>query len=180
MLASYLVVNLTSKVYRLSRNPTHLRKWLYCVSNSACNPASPHCICGSPGCHFHTHFTPSPVGVIISNHELIHISIVVGGNTSKCSPGRTPFGSPSHKQYKPVRVQGGISIPSELLSRSSLLLVNRRCTPCEPAPSLSFLLQLGGQFLREVSLLISLRSTCEVGLPWSRMWWAACRHCHPG
>ena len=30
--------------------------------------------------------------VIISNHELIHTSIVVGGNTSKCSPGRTPLG----------------------------------------------------------------------------------------
>ena len=29
------------------------------------------------------------MGVIISNHELICISIVVGGNTSKCSPGRT-------------------------------------------------------------------------------------------
>ena len=48
--------------------------------------------------------------VIISNHELIRISIVVGGNTSKCSPGRTPSGSPSHKQCKPVRVQGGIYI----------------------------------------------------------------------
>ena len=35
---------------------------------------------------FHTHFRPSPGGVIISNHELIRISIVVGGNTSKCSP----------------------------------------------------------------------------------------------
>ena len=69
-----------------------MRKWLYCVSNSTCNPASPHCIHGSPGCHFHTHFTPFPMGVIISNHELICISIVVGGNTSKCSPGRTPFG----------------------------------------------------------------------------------------
>ena len=96
-----------------------MRKWLHCVGNSTCNPASPHCICGSPGCHFHTHFTPSPVGVIISNHELICISIVVGGNTSRCSPGRTPFGSPSHKQYKPTRVQGGISMPSKLLSRSS-------------------------------------------------------------
>ena len=157
-----------------------MRKWLYCASNSTCNPASPHCIRSSPGCHFHTHFTPSPVGVIISNHELIHISIVVGGNTSKCSPGRTPFGSPSHKQYKPVRVQGGILIPPELLSRSFPLLVNRRCTPCEPAPSLSFLLQLGGRFLREVSLLISLRSTCGVGPPWSRTWHTACRHCHLG
>ena len=27
--------------------------------------------------------------VIISNHELIHILIVVGGNTLNCSPGRT-------------------------------------------------------------------------------------------
>ena len=33
--------------------------------------------------------------VIISNHELIHLSIVVDGNTSKCSPWRTPSGSPS-------------------------------------------------------------------------------------
>ena len=40
---------------------------------------------------FHTHFRPSLVGVIISNHELIHVLIVVGGNTSKCSPGRTPL-----------------------------------------------------------------------------------------
>ena len=115
-----------------------------------------------------THFRPSPVGVIISNHELICISIVVGGNTSKCSPGRIPSGSPSHKQYKPVRVWGGISIPFKLLSRSSPLLVNRRCIPCKPAPSLSFPLQLGGWLLRGVSQLISLRSTCWVGLPWSR------------
>ena len=112
----------------------------------------------------HSLQTP-PMGVIISNHELIHISIIVGGNMSKCSPGRTPFGSPFHKQYKPARVQEGISIPSELLSRSSPLLVNRRCTPCKPAPSLSFPLQLGGRFLREVSRLISLRSTCGVGSP---------------
>ena len=127
----------------------------------------------------HSLHTP-PVGVIISDHELIHISIIVGGNMSKCSPGRTPFGSPSHKQYKPTRVQGGISIPSKLLSRSFPLLVNRRCTPCEPAPSFSFPLQLGGRFLREVSRLISLKSTCGVGPPWSRTYWVACRHCHPG
>ena len=59
------------------------------------------------------------MGVIISNHELICISVVVGGNTSKCSPGRTPLGSPSPKQYKPGRVQGGISMPSGLLFRGS-------------------------------------------------------------
>ena len=169
MLASHLLVNQTSKVHRLSRNSTHLRKWLYYADNSTCNQASPHCICGSPGCHFHTHFRPSPVGVIISNRELICILIVVGGNTSKCSPGRTPSGSPSHKQYKSARVWGGISISSELLSRSSPLLVNRRCIPCKPAPSLSFPLQLGGWLLREVSQLILLRSTCRVGLPWSKM-----------
>ena len=63
------------------------------MDNSTCNQASPHCIRGSPGCHFHTHFTPSPMGVIISNHELICISVVVGGNTPKCSPGRTPLES---------------------------------------------------------------------------------------
>ena len=96
-----------------------MRKWLHYADNSTCNRASPRCIRGSPGCHFHTHFRPFPVGFIISNHELICISIVVGGNMSKCSPGRTPSGSPSHKQYKPARVRGGISIPSELLSRSS-------------------------------------------------------------
>ena len=117
------------------------------AGNSICNRVSPHCIHGSPRCHFHTHFRPSPVGVIISNHELICISIVVGGNTSKCSPGKTPSGSPSHKQYNHMRVWGGISIPSKLLSRSSPLLVKRRCIPSEPAPSLSFPLQLGGQFL---------------------------------
>ena len=33
------------------------------------------------------------MGVIISNHELICISVVVGGNTPKCSPGRTPLES---------------------------------------------------------------------------------------
>ena len=146
-----------------------MRKWLHYADNSTCNRASPHCIRGSPGCHFHTHFRPFPVGFIISNHELIHISIVVVGNTSKCSPGRTPSGSPSHKQYKPMRVRGSISISSELLCRSSPLLVNRRCIPCEPAPSLSFPLQLGGRLLREVSWLISLRSTCWVEPPWSRM-----------
>ena len=70
-----------------------MRKWLHCVDNSTCNQASPHCIRGSPGCHFHTHFTPSPMGVIISNHELICISVVVGGNKPKCSPGRTPLES---------------------------------------------------------------------------------------
>ena len=42
--------------------------------------------------------------------------------------------------------------------------------PCEPAPSLSFPLLLGGRLLRKVSRLISLRSTCQVGLPWSRTW----------
>ena len=28
--------------------------------NSTCNQALPHGIRGSPGCHFHTHFAPSP------------------------------------------------------------------------------------------------------------------------
>ena len=78
-----------------------MRKWLHCVDNSTCNRASPHCVRGSPGCHFYDHFTPSPVGVTISNHELICISVVVGGNTSKCSLGMTPFGSLSPKHYRP-------------------------------------------------------------------------------
>ena len=55
---------------------------------------------------------------IISNHELIRILIVVGGNTLKCSPGSTPSGSPSHEPYKAVRVLEGTSMPSGLLSRS--------------------------------------------------------------
>ena len=50
---------------------------------------------------------------------------------------------------------------------------------CKPAPSLSFPLPLGGWLLREVSRLISWGSTCRIGLPWSRMWWLACRYCHP-
>ena len=70
-----------------------MRKWLHCADNFTHNQASPRCIRGSPGCHFHTHFTPSPMGVIISNHELICISVVVGGNTPKCSPGRTSLES---------------------------------------------------------------------------------------
>ena len=62
------------------------------MDNFACNQASPHCVRGSPGCHFYDHYTPSPVGVTISNHELICVSVIVGGNTSKCSLGMTPFG----------------------------------------------------------------------------------------
>ena len=46
------------------------------------------------------------MGVTISNHELICISVVVGGNTSKCSLGMTPFGSLSPKHYGPKRVPG--------------------------------------------------------------------------
>ena len=119
------------------------------MDNSTCDRASPHCVCGSPGCHFYDHFTPSPMGVTISNHELICISVIVGGNTSKCSLGMTPFGSLSPKHCGPKRVPGGISVPSKLLSRSSPLSVHSRCTPCRPAPSLSYLLQLGGRVPQE-------------------------------
>ena len=70
------------------------------MDNFTCNRASPHCACGSPGCHLHDHCTPSLLGVTISNHELIYISVVVGGNTSRCSQGMTPFGSPSHQVLK--------------------------------------------------------------------------------
>ena len=155
-----------SNVHRLSRNSTHLRKWPHHVDNSTCNRASPRGIHGSLGCHSHTHFRPSTVRVIILNHELIHISIVVGGKTSKCSLGRTPSGSPSHEQYKAVRVLGGISMPSGLLSRSSPLCVARRCMSYKPAPSLLFpLLHLGGRLLREVSQLFVRRSTYRIGPP---------------
>ena len=95
-----------------------MRKWPHHVDNSTCNRASPRGIRGSLGCHSHTHFRPSTVRVIMSNHELIRISIVVGGNTLKCSPGRTPSGSPSHEPYKAMRVLEGTSMPSGLLSRS--------------------------------------------------------------
>ena len=47
----------------------------------------------------------------------------------------TPFGSLSPEHYRPKRVLGGISVPSELLSRSSPLSVHSRSTPCRPAPS---------------------------------------------
>ena len=62
------------------------------MDNLTCNGTSPHGICGSPGCHLYDHYTPSPLGVIICNRELTCISIVVGGNTSRCSQGRTPLG----------------------------------------------------------------------------------------
>ena len=180
MLASLLLANWTSKVHRPSRNSTLLRKWLHCADNSTCNRTSPHCVCGSPGGHFYDHFTPSPMGVTISNNELICISVIAGGNMSKCSLGMSPFGSLSPEHYRPKRVLGGISVPSKLLSRSSPLWVHSRSTPCGPAPSLSYLLPLGGWFLREVSQLTSLSSICWVGLPWSRMWQQVYRHCHPG
>ena len=95
-----------------------MRKWPNHVDNSTCNRASSHGIRGSPGCHSHNHFRLSTARVIISNHELIRILIVVGGNTLKYSLGRTPSGSPSHKPYKAVRVLEGTSMPSRLLSRS--------------------------------------------------------------
>ena len=62
------------------------------------------------------------MGVTISNHEFICVSVIVGGNTSKCNLGMTPFGSLSPEHYGPKRVPGGTSVPSELLSRSSPLL----------------------------------------------------------
>ena len=103
---------------------------------------------------------------IILNYELSRISIIVGGNTLKCSPGRTPSGSPSHEHYKAVMVLEGTSMPSVLLSRSYLLSAARRCMPYEPVPSLSFPLpHLGGWLLREVSQLISWRSTYQIGPP---------------
>ena len=81
-----------------------MRKWLHCVNNFTCNQASPYGVCGSPGCNFYDHYTPSPVGVTISNHELICVSVVVGGNMSRCSLGMTPFGSLSPKS---LWTQGG-------------------------------------------------------------------------
>ena len=62
------------------------------------------------------------MGVITFNHELKPISVVVGGNTFECSLGMTPFGSPSLTHWKPLMVQGGTSVPFELLYRSSVLL----------------------------------------------------------
>ena len=141
-------------------------KWPPHVDNSTCDQASPHGIHGFLGCHFHTHFRPSPVRVIISNHGLICISIVVGGNTSKCSPRRTPSGSPSHKQYKPMRVLGDISMPSRLLSRGSpsellgcvcpvsLLPPHHSPSPGRVAPQGGFLTDLTGINLSDWAALV--------------------------
>ena len=46
---------------------------------------------------FLSHYPPSPVGVITSIPELIHVLVIVGGNMSECSWKMTPFGSPSLK-----------------------------------------------------------------------------------
>ena len=46
------------------------------------------------------------------------VSVVVGGNTSKCSLGTTPFGSLSLTYWNHLRVRGGTSVPFELLYRS--------------------------------------------------------------
>ena len=49
-------------------------------------------------------------------------SVVVGGNTYKCSLGTTPFGSLSLTYSNHLRVRGGTSVPFKLLYRSSVLL----------------------------------------------------------
>ena len=41
--------------------------------------------------NFKAHFPPSPVGDVTSSHELMRISVVVGGNTYNCSLGMTTF-----------------------------------------------------------------------------------------
>ena len=155
-----------------------MRKWLHCVDNSTCNQASPHCIRGSPGCHFHTHFTPSPMGVIISNHELICISVVVGGNKPKCSPGRTPLES----------------FPQTLKTREGARrYINAFWAPFQGLPPLS---HQDVYVLRACSLLVIpppigsaapqggfltnlVGATCRIVPPWFKTWWPAFRHCHP-
>ena len=52
----------------------------------------------------------------------MRISVVVGGNTYKCSLGTTPFASLSPTYGNHLRVRGGTSVPFELLYRSSVLL----------------------------------------------------------
>ena len=140
-----------------------MRKWPHHANNSTCNRASTRGIRGSPGCHSHNHFRLSTVRFIISNCELSHILIFVGGNILNCSPARTPSGSPFHEHCRVEMVLEGISMPSGLLFRSYVLRPIMRCMSYERVPSWSFPFPLGGRFLREVPQLISCRSTYQLG-----------------
>ena len=154
------------------------RGYLRCGDNLIHNWASPCCVHGSRKCHFKAHFPPSPVGVITSNHELMSISVVVGGNTSKCSLGTTPFGSPSLTVLETLeRPRGYISAfqaPLQELSALSPAQIHTlwACSLLAIPPPPERMPPQGG-FSTDLSEL-----NLSGGPPWSKMWRQACRCCH--
>ena len=58
----------------------------------------------------------------------MRISVVVGGNTYKCSLGMTPFGSLSLMYWNHLRVRGGTSVPFELLYSLAQIHTLRACS----------------------------------------------------
>ena len=94
------------------------------------------------------------MGVITSNHELMLISVVVGGNTFKCSLGMTPFPHALETLEGARRYISAFRAPLQELSALSLAQIHtlRACSllAIPPAPER---MPLQGGFLTDLSEL---------------------------